>query len=114
MIAGGDGVEKNRLVQASVLTILGAVLASTGCNTCEPIAQPQTDNSRNLVFSPARTGLATRDVPRADWPLTEVYEDTADRITFQERITDVQGLSVWGQDYSLRRFSSVRTGSRRH
>jgi hypothetical protein len=98
----------------SLVGLVGwALLAAAGCQSGHRATAWGTDNSPNLLFSPPCTGLATRDVPRNDWPSTEVFGDTSERITFQARITDVQQLSHHGQDYSIRQFNSVRSGTRR-
>lgn len=102
-----------RLSSVVFPVVVAAAVLSTGCAQHARTARFEDRQARNLLFAPDDTGLATRDVPRADWPATTVFDDTGEDITYREWLTDTQGLTATSQDFTYRRFTSKRTGVRR-
>jgi len=92
---------------------LGAMIVLPGCAAGPQQGIVGADNQKNLLFAPGSAGVVTYDTPRSDWPSTTAFDNSSEQITFSEYISDVQGLSDSSQDYTYRRFSSTRKGTRR-
>jgi hypothetical protein len=109
-------VERTQQEIGPQAALLFALLATVlpGCCDSQPVrASWTTPPDAPLVFNPDEGGLFADDVPRADWPVTVVYQDPAETIAYRETVTDRQGWYGWDHDRPYRRFDSVRIGHTR-
>jgi len=67
----------------------------------------------HLIFNPEWTGISSDAVARADWPVTHVYDSTAEAVQYRATLIDQQIQSGRGYNYDriTRTFRSVRRGS---
>lgn len=118
MIVSGKGVGtmpwcRGRHIRVASGLMLAVAMAAIGCRSGGRDTGIRVDGPRNVLFAPDPIGLATRDVPRSDWPSTMAFDEASEQIVYRERLIDIQGRSNTSEDYTFRRFHSTRTGVRR-
>lgn len=100
----------SRAILVLVLILMAALVFQTGC-CAEAQKPPRIEYSaKNLLFNP-KCNMPAQDTIRADWPVTSTFEHQREQFTYRETIIDRQGRHGSNQDYFLRRFDSVRTGT---
>ena len=95
-------------ISALLLALVGVVAG--GCAHPVRATNAQSVVQRDLLFSPAWTGLPTYDVARAQWPSSVGHESLGEVVDYRETIIDRHGLAGLQRDFYYRRFESVRTG----
>jgi hypothetical protein len=98
-----------RWLRSLFLLALTSTIAA-GCAQPTRTAYDQPVVARDLLYSPAWTGLPTFDIARSPWPSTVAFETLGEFVDYRETIIDRQGWTDFQRDFYYRRFDAVRTG----
>lgn len=95
-----------------VATALGALalLPSGGCASSKSVQPGIHFAQSHIIFNPYWTGIPLSSQMRSEWPSTPAFRPQIESIEYREHYYDIPAPSHSAQDYTYRRFTSVRTG----